>query len=314
MAGGARIDYERLTAVIVSYNTRELLLRSVASLRQISHEIEIIVVENGSADGSADAVQQAFPEVGLIRNERNRGFAVACNQGIETSQRDFILLLNSDASVDASALDALYDCMTDPRCAASGCAVVDPQGVAAVSTRYFLTSFNQALELTGLTKFLPIPPLRRTHRPKLNQHGRDCSVDWIEASCLLVRHAALNDVGLFDERFFMYSEDEDLCFRFRERGWSVCFSGTARVVHVGGASSSQNREAMLTEFYQSQSLFMKKHYGPAAARRYFFVMRIVMKLKVGRARLQGDKNRCQVFSDRLNALSKAQVQSFPNSS
>src|SRR6185503_19865087 len=107
----------------------------------------------------------------------------------------------------------------------------------------------------------------------------DCSVDWIDGACLMLRRKALDQVGLFDEQFFMYSEDEDLCFRLRKHGWIVCFCDSGTVIHHGAASSEQNRSELLRHFHLSQLLFLSKHRGAGSAFVYSVMMGIVLTLK-----------------------------------
>jgi N-acetylglucosaminyl-diphospho-decaprenol L-rhamnosyltransferase len=253
----------KVTVVVVSHNTRGLLTTCIGSIIQSTQgeDIEIVVVDNASRDGSYEAVCRDHPQAIAIRNEVNIGFAAACNQGIGATSAPFILLLNSDAQLTSHAFRALRDCMRFDRCAAAGCKLVNAKGAEMVSVRNFLTPFNQALELTGLTTRLRSRRLRRTCQPTLSEEGLDCSVDWVEGSCLILRRAVLDELGLFDERFFMYSEDEDLCMRLKQRGWSICYSAVGSAVHHGGASTAQSRIEMLRHFYSSQVLFLSKHSG-----------------------------------------------------
>ncbi len=260
----------RIAAIIVSYNTRDLLLKSVASAVEsaaaVDVSLELVVVDNASADGSVWAVKGSFPRARVLANRTNAGFGAACNQGIEITTAPLILLLNSDAQITPEALRALLECMKSvDRCGAAGCRIVDEQGNAAVSARRFLTPFNQALETLGVTKVLPAAALRRTHALRLDARLRDCSPDWIDGACLLLKRAALDEIGRFDERFFMYSEDEDLCFRLRQAGWRICYCGAGAALHQGGASAALHGPDMVVQFYISQMLFLTKHRGQGAA-------------------------------------------------
>src|SRR5262249_50487135 len=162
--------------------------------------------------------------------------------------------------------------------AAAACTLIDSTGRYRPSTWHFLTAFNQALELVGLTNFL-IARFGRSCQPRPYSNGMDCSIDWIEASCLMLRRAALEEVGLLDERFFMYSEDEDLCWRLRRSGWLVCYSNRGRAVHLGGGSARQNPLQNLCHFYRSQHLLLLKQRGPRSARAYLLASQIALLLK-----------------------------------
>lgn len=264
--------------VVVSHNTRDLLLNCISSIIESTQpdDVEIVVVDNASEDGSYDAVCRDHPQAVAISNQVNIGFAAACNQGIGATIAPLILLLNSDAQLTSQALHALCDCMHLDRCGAAGCKLVNTEGIGIVSARNFLTPFNQALELTGVTNRLRSRLLTRTYRPSGPRKSPDCSVDWVEGSCLILRRAALDEIGLFDERFFMYSEDEDICLRLRLAGWSVCYSEAGTAVHHGGASTAQNRVEMLRHFYSSQLHFLCKHRGLTSVLLYLASMSLVL--------------------------------------
>jgi GT2 family glycosyltransferase len=256
------------------------------------------VVDNASTDGSAPAARAACPRAAVICNAVNRGFAAACNQAIRETSAPMILLVNSDARLNAKAFDALAACLLEnERCGAAGCRVVNDRGVVT-NARNFLTPFNQALELLGIKLG---GRLQRTHHLRLNQGDQDCGVDWLEGACLMLRRAAFDEVGGFDETFFMYSEDEDLCFRLRRRGWAVCFSAKAEVWHQGGASSALAANQMLVHFYAGQMRFLLKHRGGAAATLYRFVMTATLALK----RWLGPRRDGGESSARLHALGRA---------
>ncbi|HKS41705.1 MAG TPA: glycosyltransferase family 2 protein [Blastocatellia bacterium] len=288
----------QVAIVVVSYNTRSLLLSCLASVIESkkSTSIELMVVDNASGDGSYEAAREACPEAVIIRNSTNLGFGAAANQAITQTSAPFILLLNSDARLTPEAFSALVDLLgSNSRCGAAGCRLINAQGEEMTSTRNFLTPFNQALELLSFTK--------RTHRLRPDANLTDCSVDWIEAACLLVRRAALDEVGLFDERFFMYSEDEDLCLRLRNRGWTICFTGRGTAIHHGAQSSANRRLEMLCQLYSSQMLFLAKHRGRASVSLYKFAMKTALILK---RLLPGGKARREELTERLVAFRRAE--------
>ncbi len=287
----------QVAIVVVSYNTRSLLLECLASVVESkkSASIELIVVDNASDDGSHEAAREACPEAIVIRNSTNLGFGAACNQAIARTSAPFILLLNSDARLTPEAFSALVDFVnSNSRCGAAGCRLINARGEEMVSARNFLTPFNQALELLSFTK--------RTHRLRPDANLTDCSVDWIEAACLIVRRAALDEAGQFDERFFMYSEDEDLCKRFKNHGWSICFTGRGTAIHHGAQSSANRKSEMLCQLYSSQMLFLAKHRGRASVSLYKLAMKTALILK--RFLLRG-KARREELTERLVAFRRA---------
>jgi GT2 family glycosyltransferase len=265
--------------------------------------VQLVVVDNASQDGSYEAVREVYPQAVAIRNATNLGFGAACNQAIASTTARFILLLNSDARLTAKALETLCECMQqNERCGAAGPRIIDSKGAEAANTRNFLTAVNQAFEVAGIGFGLSL--FRRTRRPEPNGGRPDCSVDWIDGACLMLRRAALDEVGLFDERFFMYSEDEDLCFRLRDRGWLVCHCGDGTVVHYGGASSRLNKIEMLYHFYRSQMLFLSKHRGNSSASFFVLAMKVVLGLK---RLLVLDVERRETAGQHLIALKEACV-------
>lgn len=296
------MDFQ-VAIVVVSYNTRELLLECLASVVEsvTDRGVQVVVVDNASADGSYEAVREAYPQAIAIRNSANMGFGAACNQGIKATRSRFVLLLNSDARLTAQAFQALCDCLEqNPRCAAAGCRLIDARGDEITNTRNFLTPLNHACELAGIR--LGSGRLQRTRRPKLDDALPDCSIDWIDGACLMLRRAALDEAGAFDERFFMYSEDEDLCFRLRQRGWLICFCGAGTAVHHGGASSQLDSVEMSRHFYRSQMLFLSKHHNSRAVVFYRIAMKSVLIFKRSLLR---DGHRRERAKEQLTAFSKA---------
>lgn len=298
----------QLDVLVINYNTRALLLECVASVLESTPmmKIDVIVVDNASSDGSCEAVRKAYPHVTVIANATNRGFGSACNQAISITAAPFVLLLNSDARLTRPALDALWNCMQRHlRCGAAGCKMINPEGVELANTWNFLTPFNQAFELSGFTHKVNTRVFRRSRRPRLNGDSLDCSIDWIDGSCLMLRRAALEEVGLFDEQFFMYSEDEDLCLRLRKVGWSICFSSAGTAFHHGGSSSTQHKSEMLIQFYLSQMRLLLKHHGRAALSAYTASMKVVLMAKVGFPRSLSKTKQGEESQSRLTALKQA---------
>jgi len=266
--------------VVVSYNTKDLLLECLASVFEStqSRNVRVVVVDNASQDGSLEAVRRLFPQTKAISNTTNIGFGAACNQAIRITDSPFILLLNSDARLTSQAFEALCDCFEhNARCGAAGCRLIDAEGTEETSTRNFLTPLNQALELAGI-KFGST--VQRTSRPVIERESADCSVDWIAGACLMLRRVAIEEAGLFDEAFFMYSEDEDLCFRLRKTGWSVCYCGQATAIHHRAGSSRLNKDQALRQFYESQILFLSKHRGRGSTVLFARMMKTVLVIKV----------------------------------
>jgi N-acetylglucosaminyl-diphospho-decaprenol L-rhamnosyltransferase len=249
-----------LAVVIVNYNTGEYLTRAVRSAYESAGDarLEVVVVDNASRDGSAEAALQAHPAVGLIQNGANRGFAAAVNQGIRASRAAFVLLLNPDAEVLAGTLGGFLKVAADhPRAGVIGPVVRDPDGSIYPSARKIPT-LREALGHSFLHPFLPDNRFSRAYTMAGWDRRTERRVEWVSCSCSLLRREALEDVGLFDERFFMYVEDVDMSTRMRAAGWEVMFSPELEVVHVGGISTA-GRKRMTVEHSRSIYKYFEKH-------------------------------------------------------
>jgi GT2 family glycosyltransferase len=216
-----------------------------------------------------------------------------------------LLLLNSDAQLSGSSLEALVSCISsNDKCAAAGCLLVDTNGCPRPNTWRFLTPLNQALESIGLQPLIP-SRLARSCQPQPDAGGIDCSVDWIEASCVMLRRDAAEQAGLFDERFFMYSEDEDLCWRLRRSGWLICHTSRGNAIHHGGASALHDPLRNLCRFYRSQYLLLLKHRGPVSARLYLLANETALLLKRIWHWASGNRESLAAIKLRSTAISQA---------
>jgi len=256
-----------LSIIIISWNTRDLLAACLDSVyaHPPEGEFEVIVVDNASTDGSAQMVRERFPQVRLIENKTNVGFARANNQAIAVSQGEQILLLNSDTVVLAGALEVLMQfMMTHPQTGAAGARLLNPDGSLQTSCSPFPTLGREAWRLFygDQLKPLAIYPMQdwdiTTPRP----------VDVLLGACLMVRRAVLDQVGLLDESYFMYSEEVDLCLRIRQAGWSIHWIPAAQIIHYGAQSSNQIPERMFLQLHRSKVLYLRKHAGRLTAIAY----------------------------------------------
>ncbi len=228
----------RVSAIVLNYNTREPLgecLRSLAA-NHTACDMEIIVVDNRSADGSADMVRRDFPHVEMVRMHANLGFAAGMNAGILRSTGDLLLLLNADTVLPPGSVDRLVSIVRElPQVGIAGPRLVDVEGGIQDTCQYFplitpLRFWRFLLRLMGAGTGIARAACRK---------GRPESVEWLHGACLLVRREMLEEVGLFDEGYFIYGEDMDLCFRARGRGWTVVYIPEVVVVHLGGRSAVQ---------------------------------------------------------------------------
>jgi GT2 family glycosyltransferase len=253
----------RVTAVVVSYNTREELRRCLASLRaHAGLPGQVVVVDNASTDGSADMVTAEFPEARLLRNRENLGFSRANNQGLREATAAYALLLNSDAELMAGALPALAARLdAQPRLAAVGPRTLNPDGTVQVSFGPALTPGNEWRQRRLVRGVKNRDPSALTEAAA--RAAREQEPEWLSGACLLVRKEALDSVGGFDEGFFLYEEDVDLCLRLRRAGWRLLFTPAAEVVHHLGRSTQADPGRARLEYHRSHLRFYRKHNGPA---------------------------------------------------
>ena len=246
-----------VSVILVNFNDRDRLSACLRSLRGQEPVPEIIVVDNASDDGSLDLLAAEFPEVRRLALAENGGFGKANNAGVLAATGELLLFLNTDTVVPPGAVNALAGRLSSaPDAAAAGPALARPSG-------RFQVSFGRSVGLFGqsLQKFL----LNPLHERTLPRSRKVRSVGWLSAACLLCRRSAFEAAGGFDEEFFLYFEDIDLCVRMRNAGGRLLFDPSVKVVHEGGATTAPRAEASRFEYRRSQLLFYRKHRPPRSA-------------------------------------------------
>jgi N-acetylglucosaminyl-diphospho-decaprenol L-rhamnosyltransferase len=253
-----------LATVIVAYNAGELLRRCLAAVANGPHEV--VVVDNASPEGQTSTVCAGFERVRLIERSRNEGFAAAANAGVAATDAPWVLLLNPDAWPLGDGVAALWRCaQRDARAGAIGPLLVDEAGRPSRST------IRPPLSPGALALWAALPsPVTRAYdlwRRATRRRGADGvrPGEFLQASAVLLRREAFDAVGGFDERFFMYGEDADLCERLRAAGWELTLCPEATFVHVGGGSSSADGERMRVELLRSWLRLIAKRDGGARA-------------------------------------------------
>lgn len=264
----------KTTAVcIINYNTRELLR---ACLQSVLPEFptEIIVADNASSDGSADMVRAEFPAVKLIRLEKNIGYGAAANLAVERCYADYILLLNSDTVVTPGTLRALSRYLEVHKLAAVvGPRISNSDGTPQTSCFHFPTPVHILLYLSGLYRWIPRIPFIRKRTLQANAQNTNRVVPWVLGAALAFRRLTFESIGGFDQSFFMYFEEVDLCQRLARKGQQVHFAPEAEVIHVGGASTAQARTAMNLEYFASLETFYRKHYPKLRLSELVFIVK-----------------------------------------
>ncbi|MBN1401965.1 MAG: glycosyltransferase family 2 protein [Anaerolineae bacterium] len=260
-----------LSVIIVSWNTCQLLracleslAREIEVLREHRLTAEVWVVDNASSDGTVQMIQSGFSWAQLMANEINAGFAAANNQAIQSSRGRYVALLNPDTVVVAGAFTEMLAFMDETEeAAACGPLLLNGDGSLQPSCHPVLTPSREAWRLFFLDRLVP----RATYPMHRWKQTESRQVEVIKGACLVVRREALDQVGLFDEQYFMYAEETDLCHRLSSAGWQLFWVPDARVIHYGGQSTRQVPVEMIVALYRSKVQFVRKFSAEWGARR-----------------------------------------------
>lgn len=259
-----------LVTVIVNYNTKDLLLACLDSIfaSEDGFSSQVIVVDNASTDGSAQAVEERLPQVRLMRNRENLGYAQANNQGLRHAEARYYLLLNPDTVLARDTLARMLRFMEErPEVGIAGPKLVLADGRLDLACRRSFPSPEVSFyRMVGLSRLFPRS--RRFGRYNLTYLDPDqvTEVDSVVGAFMLIRADVLEQVGYLDEAFFMYGEDLDLAYRAKAVGWKVYYNPEVEVLHYKRSASTQNRKVARTAFYLAQHLFYRKHYAEATPR------------------------------------------------
>jgi GT2 family glycosyltransferase len=252
-------EFERmidLSLIIINWNTRQLLLDCLRSVYATVHRasFEIFVVDNGSTDGSAEAVIKEFPGVTVIANRRNEGFAKANNAAISRMRGTYAVLLNSDTVLKDGALDGMFDFMDSrPEVGMCGPQLLNEDGSLQTSTGVFP---DMVRELAGSIAARLFP--QRERPQPVSMSGGAIAVDFIIGACMFVRKAAIDAVGMLDPDYFFFYEEIDWCYRMQKTGWPVYHLPSTEVVHFGGRSTKNLNLRARVESWRSRYLYFRK--------------------------------------------------------
>jgi N-acetylglucosaminyl-diphospho-decaprenol L-rhamnosyltransferase len=260
-----------LTIVLVSYNTKALIDPCFAALDKARARIgasEVIVIDNASRDGSAEHLEENYPDVRLIRSPINVGFGRANNLALPFAHSPFVLLLNTDAFVSEDSLEKSLDCMrADAHCGIVGVRLVGRDGEIQPSCRYFPTPLNVFVSRTATARLFP--SVRTIDGPDFAP-AKMQNCDWVPGCFYLIRKEVIDRVGLFDPRFFLYYEEVDHCLATQRAGWNIVYLPTTTVIHIGGESAKS--DGALTKSgkqvdrisMESAQLYFRKNFGLSA--------------------------------------------------
>lgn len=254
-----------LSIIIVNYNAGGLLKRCIDSIYKESTitSFDIWVVDNNSTDKSIPMMRQNFPQVNLIENKENLGFAKANNQAIARCIGNYILLLNPDTLILQNALEKMVEFMDgNPTVGICGCKVLNEDGTFQLACRRTIPTPGVAFfRLTGLSTLFPRNKIMAKYNLTYIDPDERQEVDAVSGAFLMIRRELVEDIGLLDERFFMYGEELDWCLRAKKAEWTVMYYPGAEIIHCKGECSKFNHRKAAFEFYRSMYLFHKKHFA-----------------------------------------------------
>jgi GT2 family glycosyltransferase len=264
-----------VSVVVVTFNALPWIERALESVR--GHET--IVVDHGSTDGTLELVRERFPEARLIEQE-NKGLGAGSNAGMRVASGAYFLLLNSDAWALDDAVERLAAFADEhPEAAVVGPRLLNPDGSLQPSVRGFPSVWRLATEYLFLRKLAPRSRALNSFYGAGFDHDEVREAEFLMGACLLVRREAADTVGLFDEDFFMFSEETDWCYRFRQAGWQVLFTPEAEFVHVGGATTKKSWGPMFREQVRGHIRFLDKHRGRREAERARRLLLLSLRLR-----------------------------------
>jgi GT2 family glycosyltransferase len=250
-----------MDVAIVNHNTCEHLSACLATVRR-ELPTEVVVVDNASTDGSPAMVQRDYPWVRLYANPANPGYGAAANQAVAACPSNYVLLLNSDTRLQPGTLRALHNYLDRHlKAAIVGPRLLNPDGSLQPSCYPYPTPFHVFLEESTLIRLIRRTPGLRNQFQRTWSHTQPRSVPWVLGAALAIRREPFEAAGGFDESFFLYAEEIDLCYRLGTAGWETHFTPDATVVHVGGASTRQRRADMALQFFRSLAHFYRRHYS-----------------------------------------------------
>ncbi|NTU79622.1 MAG: glycosyltransferase family 2 protein, partial [Chloroflexales bacterium] len=250
--------------IIVNWQSRDLLERALECLYTTirASSFEVIVLDNSPGDGSAEMVRVRFPEAQMIVNHENVGFGRANNQGASIARGRYLLLLNPDAFVHEGTVDRLVAFMdAHPDAGAAGPRLRYGDGQLQRSVTAFPTIWTELWTTLGLDRAFPRHPVFGHYKMTYWEMDDQREVDALIGACLILRRAVIDRVGLFDEQFFMYSEEVDLCYRLRKTGWKNYFLPDVEATHLWGGSAQRVPSKTFLRLFRSRVQFFRKHYG-----------------------------------------------------
>lgn len=255
-----------ISIVIVSWNTLALLRDCLQSIydETTKHSFEIFVVDNHSPDGSAEMVENEFPEVKLIANQQNVGFAPANNQALEQARGTYVMLLNPDTLVKDGAIDKMLDyaeANQDKKLGILTCKLLNGDGSLQRSVNRFYSFWRSFIENRFFASLFGKMGIQSKFFMSYWEHDSLKEIDWAFGAVMLFHRDLMEEIGILDDRFYIYAEEVDYYMRAKKAGYTSLFLPDIEIVHFGSSSARQRRSAMFIQNYKSFYLFLRKHYG-----------------------------------------------------
>lgn len=269
-----------LSIIIVSYNVKSLLEQAVVSIKKALDGIssEIFIVDNNSIDGSVALIRKKFPEVQLITNNHNFGFAKANNQALKKMNGEFVCLINPDTIVQKNTFQLCLEYLkTHNDTGAVGCKILNPNGTLQLACRRsFPTPWVAFTKVSGLSNLFPGSRLFGKYNLTYIDPLKTIEVDAISGSFMLLRKKTIDETGFLDESFFLYGEDLDWCYRIKENGWKIVYLPDTQIIHYKGSSTREAEFDSIIEFYKAMQIFVEKHFksGWSFLPRWFLIFGI----------------------------------------
>lgn len=270
----------QISIVIISYNVKEFLQQSILSLKKSCHNIthEIIVVDNNSIDGSDKILASKFPEVKLIKNYDNKGFAKACNQGLEISTGKYMLLLNPDTMLQEDTIPKMIEFFeTHPDAGAAGCKILNADGTLQLSCRRSIPTPGVAIpKIIGLNRLFPKSKLFSKYNLTYEDPDKQIEVEALSGAFMMFRKEVYEQIGGLDEDYFMYGEDLDYCYQIGKAGWKIYYTPTTKIIHYKGESAKLATFDNFIVFYKAMDIFVQKHFS----RGHYILLDIFFKIGI----------------------------------
>jgi len=268
-----------LSIIIVNYNVKEFLQNLIHSIEKASTNItkEIIVIDNASDDGSVEFLKEKFPQVNLIVNQKNLGFGKANNIGLKQATGKYILLINPDTIVAEDTFEKMIQFFeTNKNVGLAGCKILNPDGTLQLACRRsFPGPWTSFTKVTGLSSLFPKSKLFARYNLTYLDENQSYEVDAISGSFMMMRREVYRKVGGFDEQFFMYGEDLDLCYRVQKAGFKIYYVHTTQIIHYKGESTKRSSLDETKVFYNAMHLFVKKHLSSS------FLVGLILRSAIG---------------------------------